>query len=73
MKGNKWASACVSCPFYKYTAQNSIYCLPPEEADSFITTFHNSDDRKRYMKKHCYPLSESTRCLLYEVLSRCAG
>ena len=72
MKGNKHASVCVSCPFYKYNTSNAIYCLPPEDADNFITSFHDSNDRKRYMRKHCYPLSGSIRCHLYEILSQCS-
>ena len=70
MKGNKKISFCVACPYYKYHSQNAIYCQPPAEASNFITSFENSDNKKAYMKKYCYPIKARTRCLLYDVLSR---
>ena len=70
MKGNKYVSSCILCPCYKHHNRSAIYCLPVEDAASIVVTFKDSSDRKRFMKKHCYPPRDSSRCPLYSVLCR---
>ena len=68
MKENKHVNLKICCPCYKHNNGMAIYCLGAAGASSTITTFSNTADRKRYMKKHCSPTENSKRCALYSVL-----
>lgn len=68
MKNGKHVNLGVMCPCYKDNNRMSIYCLGVSEASSVATTFNNPAERKRYMKKHCCPVENSRRCVLYAIL-----
>ena len=68
MQQNKHSCPRVLCPCYKFNNRSGIYCFPVPEADNTILTFANPSDRKRFMKKHCYPSEEKYRCAIYRIL-----
>ncbi len=68
MKNGKHVNPNVFCSCYKYNTLQSVYCLGVPGASANVTTFNHGDERKRFMKKHCYPPGEAARCPLYAIL-----
>ena len=68
MKGDKYVGSRPFCPCYKHHNRSAIYCLPVEDASNTSYTFDNPALRKRFMKRHCYPKSDATRCPFYPIL-----
>ena len=68
MKNGKHINSNVFCACYKYNTLQSVYCLGVPGSSANVTTFTNGDERKRFMKKHCYPQRESARCPIYGIL-----
>ena len=68
MKNNKHVNLGTFCKCYKCNSSMAIYCLGLPGTDSTVTTFSDQRERKRYMKKHCCPMDNSVRCVLYSLL-----
>ncbi len=45
-----------------------INCLGMLGTSGTNIPFSNQIDRKKFMKKHCYPPGEKHRCALYKIL-----
>ena len=73
MRYGKHPNPGVPCLCYKHNSRQAIYCTPLPGAASDATTFALDEDRKRFMKKHCYARDPSERCAKYPVLLRYCG
>ena len=58
----------VVCPYYKYEAQQMIYCEGVEDKTALHLAFDSKQGKKDYMKFHCRECWK--RCLIAQMLNR---
>ena len=58
------------CPYYLRDSELSISCVPPcEEAEKCAICFTREEEKRRYMRLHCFQ-REGEMCAMREMLER---
>lgn len=65
MKGNRWTSVKVLCPYYKAQTTHEIICVGLEPNSNIHLSYASPDQRKAYEECHC--MNDYQKCMVFQI------